>query len=122
MVFDFLINLVKLFTVQNRLELGQQLPTHTLILLLKGCQLFRNYICNATHHNPFGLVLTAVNEVCKHIFYILDNIIVSFTKVYMIYFGSLLSNTESKYQSSLWISPPLVADKYCTSIYLFTIK
>ena len=33
-VFGFFNNLVKLFTVQNRLKLGPQLPTHPLILLI----------------------------------------------------------------------------------------
>ena len=115
-------NLVKFFTVQNWLESGPQPPTHTLILLIKGCQLFRNYVCDATHNNPFYLGLTAVNELCKHIFYILDDIYFSFTKVYTKYCGSWLSNAEAEYQSSLWISPPLVAATYCTSIYLYTIK
>ena len=84
-VFGFFKNLVKLFTVQNQLELGPQLPTHTLILLIKGCKIFRNYMCNANHHNPFGSGLTDVNEVCKHIFYILDDIHIYFTKFYTIY-------------------------------------
>ena len=63
-------------------------------------------MCNANHDNPFGSGFTAVNEVCKHIFYILDDIMFSFTKVYMIYCGSWLSDAEAKYQISLWISPP----------------
>ena len=120
--FDSFNHLVKWFTVQNRLELGLQLPTHTLILLMKCCQFFRNYMCNVTHHNPFGSGLTSVNEVCKRIFYIFDDIYFSFIQIYMIYCGSWLSYVEAKYQSSLWISPPLVAATYCASIYFYTIK
>ena len=83
--FELFHNLVKLFTVQNWLKLGPQLPTYTLILLIKGCQLLRNYMCNVNHHNPFGSGLAAVNEVCNHILYILDDIYISFTKVYTTY-------------------------------------
>ena len=36
--------------------------TYVLILRIKVCQLFRNYICGVTHNNPFGLWLTTVNE------------------------------------------------------------
>ena len=103
MVFGFFNNLVKLFTVQNWLELDPELPTHTSILLIKGCQLFRKYICNETHHYPFGSGLTAANEVCKHIFYILDDIYISFTNVYTVYCGSWLSDAEAKYQISLFV-------------------
>ena len=110
-------DLVKLFTVKNRLKLGPELPTHTLILLIKVCQLFINYMCNATHHNPFGLRLNSVNEVCKHIFHIIDDLIFPFTKVYTIYCGSWLSYAEAKYQSSLWISPP---PSCCYILYINT--
>ena len=33
-------------------------------------------MCDATHNKPFGLVLTAVNKVRRHIVFILDNITV----------------------------------------------
>ena len=37
--------------------------THLLILLIKVCQLFRNYMCDAPHNKPFGLGSIDVNEV-----------------------------------------------------------
>ena len=48
--------------------------THILVLLIKGCQLLRNFICNVTQCNPFGLVLTYVNEFRRCIVFILDDI------------------------------------------------
>ena len=48
------------------------------------CQLVKNYICDETNHNSFGLVLTALHEVCKHKYYILDNIILFLTDGFMI--------------------------------------
>ena len=48
---------------------------HLLILWIKGCQFFRNYMFYATHNNPFGLVLTAVNKVRRHMAFILDDMI-----------------------------------------------
>ena len=39
---------------------------NVLVLLIKCYQLFRNYVGDATHHNSFGLLLTATNEFCKH--------------------------------------------------------
>ena len=52
--------------------------TQVLILLLKRFILFRNFMGDATRHKPFGLVLTAVNEVFSCIVFILDKIIVLF--------------------------------------------
>ena len=48
--------------------------TPVLSLWIKGCHLFRNCLWDATHNESFGLGLTALNEVRKHIHYILDNI------------------------------------------------
>ena len=50
--------------------------THILSVLIKGSQFFINYICDATHHKKFGLVLTALNELHRHMVFILDDIIV----------------------------------------------
>ena len=47
-----------------------------LILWIKGCQFFRNHMCDATNHKSYGSGLTAVTEVHKRIVYILNNIIV----------------------------------------------
>ena len=49
-------------------------------LWIKGCQLFRKFICDVNHHNTFRSGLTYVNELHRHIFIILDNIIVLFFK------------------------------------------
>ena len=52
---------------------------------IKGCQLIRNYMRDATHHKPFGLGLTAVNEVRRRIVFIFDNIMFSYTNGYTMY-------------------------------------
>ena len=39
-------------------------------------------MCDATHKKSFGLGLTAINEVHRRIYYILDNILFSSTDVY----------------------------------------
>ena len=41
--------------------------THIFILWIKGCQLLRNFMCDATYNNSFDSVWTAVNEVSMHI-------------------------------------------------------
>ena len=43
-------------------------------------------MCDVAHHNPFVLGLTAVNEVCKSIIYILDEMNILFLKVLRLYF------------------------------------
>ena len=50
--------------------------TPELGLLVKGCKLFINCMCDATHDKSFGLILTDINEVRNHIYYILDYIFV----------------------------------------------
>ena len=47
--------------------------TNALILLIKVCQLIRNFVCDVTNHNKFGSVLTAVNEARKYIYLIFDH-------------------------------------------------
>ena len=46
----------------------------------KGMQSFKKCMCGATNHNPFGSVLTDVNEVLRFIVLIPDNIIFSLYK------------------------------------------
>ena len=48
--------------------------TNGLSLRIKGFQFFRNCIWENTYNKSFGLGSTALNEVCKHIGYILDYI------------------------------------------------
>ena len=60
--------------------------TYTLPLWIKGFQLFRNFMCDVTHHNRFGLVLTFINKVCKHKHFILENMKESYTNVNTVYF------------------------------------
>ena len=50
--------------------------THIFILWIKGGQSFRNFMCNATYQNSFGLGWTSINEVHSHILYILEYIFV----------------------------------------------
>ena len=52
--------------------------TNILVLWIKGCQLFRNCVCDATHKKSFGLGLTGINEVRKRTDDILDDIFVFF--------------------------------------------
>ena len=52
--------------------------THILVLWINGCQLFRNFMSNATDNKSFGLELTDINEVQKRIDYILDDIYIFF--------------------------------------------
>ena len=47
-----------------------------LILSIRGCQFFRNYIWDAIYYKSNGLVLTNSNELHMHIVSILNNIIV----------------------------------------------
>ena len=35
--------------------------------------MFRKFVYDATYHRPFCLVLKNINEVCKHIVFILGN-------------------------------------------------
>ena len=49
---------------------------HVLVLRVKGCQYFGNFMCGSTHHKSQGLGLTAANEVHRRIVYILENIYV----------------------------------------------
>ena len=54
------------------------LYTHILFLWRKGFQLLRKCTINATDNKSFGSVLTAINEVRKHIYYKVANIFVFF--------------------------------------------
>ena len=49
-----------------------------LSLWINGCQLFKNFMRDATHNNSFGLGSAYTNEVRKHIYYSLDDIFVFF--------------------------------------------
>ena len=65
--------------------------THKLVLQIKGYQLFINCMSDATNNKSFGLVLRASNEVCKRIYYIIDDIFVFFYQwLYDIVYGVLL--------------------------------
>ena len=48
--------------------------THILVLAIEGCQFFRNCMCDATHISSFGSGRTAINELHKCIYYIVDDI------------------------------------------------
>ena len=52
--------------------------TQKLVLWIKGCQLFRKCMSDATDNKSFGPVLTAINEVRKQIVYMTCVVIVSF--------------------------------------------
>ena len=61
----------------------QKLILHTIInvypcifLWKKVCKIFRNFMCNATHHKIFGLWLADVNEIFRSIVYIFNDIII----------------------------------------------
>ena len=41
--------------------------THTLNLWIKGCPLYRSFVCDATHNKSLGTGLTDSNELCKFI-------------------------------------------------------
>ena len=63
--------------------------THILVLWIKGCQLFINCMSNVTNNKSFGLGLTAINEVHKRIYCMLDGIFVFFYQwfYYIVYDG-----------------------------------
>ena len=63
---------------QIRLYIEYLIYIHILILWIKVCQFFRNCVCNATHNDSFGLWLTAINEVHRRVYYIIDDIFVFF--------------------------------------------
>ena len=52
--------------------------TLVLSLRIKDCQLFRKFICEATHNRWFGLGLIDINEVNKRIVYMTYAIIIFF--------------------------------------------
>ena len=60
--------------------------TQILILSIRGCQLLSNYICDATHNMSYGLVLTYVNQVRKHLFLYLMIWVLPFTGGYITYY------------------------------------
>ena len=47
---------------------------YVLILCIKGCHLFRSFMCDATHQKSFSSGLSAFNEVHRRIFNILNDI------------------------------------------------
>ena len=52
--------------------------THILVLWIKGSQLFRNYMSNATDNKSFGPGLTSINEVRNYIVYLTYDMIIFF--------------------------------------------
>ena len=76
------------YMIHSMLELSEEskslfyikylLYTHVLVLWIKGCKLFKNFICGVTKNKSFGWVIIAVNEICRLIIYILDKIFVLF--------------------------------------------
>ena len=52
---------------------------------MRGCKLLINWMCNALHRCPFPWGITDVNEIRKRIVHILEYIVFSFTKDYVIY-------------------------------------
>ena len=63
---------------QSRFYIEYSIYTHLLFLWIKGCQFFRNCVCDETHNESFGLGLTAINKVPKGIVYMYYDIIVLF--------------------------------------------
>ena len=53
-------------------------------------------MCDATHNKPSGLGCTDVNEVSKHIVFILGNNVFTYLNVNMIYCGSWLSGAAAQ--------------------------
>ena len=58
--------------------------------------MFRNCMCDATHNKPSSLGCTDVNEVSKHIVFILGNNVFTYLDVNMIYCGSWLSGAAAQ--------------------------
>ena len=58
--------------------------------------MFRNCMWDATHNKSFGLGLTAINDVRKHIYYILDNIFV------FLYISELCIEDLTGYENMTW--------------------
>ena len=64
---------------QSLFYIEYSIYTPILSLWIKGCQLFRNCMWDATHNKYFGLgLLTDINELHKRIYYIVGNIFVLF--------------------------------------------
>ena len=63
---------------QSRFYIEYSIYTHKLILWIRYCQFFRNYMCDATHNTSFGLGLITINEVHRQIYYNIDNILAFF--------------------------------------------
>ena len=66
-------------------QIHKKLILHTVInvyphnhLLIKGCQFFKNFMCNATQNKSFGSWLTSFNEVRKCKVYIPEYIYIFF--------------------------------------------
>ena len=95
----------------------------------KGMFIFRKFICDVTHHKPFGLGLTDFNEVCRNIVYIIKNIITFFYRrfyniicmililIILIYFNILVYFNISVYFNILFYSHILVLYRYFYRIY-----
>ena len=60
--------------VQIRFYIEYSINTHGLVLWMKGCKSFGNWMCDATHNESFGSVSTASNEAPKIIYYTIDDI------------------------------------------------
>ena len=63
---------------QSWFYIEYSINTPKLSLRINGCQLFRNCKWYATQNKSFGLGLTAINEVRKRIYFILDDIYIFF--------------------------------------------
>ena len=80
----YVVNFEVRYRIQKRFHNEYAMYTYIIILWKKGCQLIRNFVCDETHINSYGLGLIASNEVYRHIVYILGDILSSYSDVYMI--------------------------------------
>ena len=81
------------------------------ILRIGGCQLFRNFMCNATFiQKPFGSGLTGVNGVRRRLVLIQDDIII-YIRVFTVARGYPMQLADKL--PSRWKCFPLVAGTYC---------
>ena len=60
---------------KHREKLHTEIDIYACIILQITCyQFFINFVYNGTDHKLFGLGLISMNEVCKNLIFILDNI------------------------------------------------
>ena len=60
----------------------------------KGFQLFRNFICDATNRNSFGLGWTPFNELCRCIVHIIDDFFLTVVYIQYIVSGVIWQDKE----------------------------